>query len=101
MLMLLFNFEPCRCCTDLADADIEISIIRGVNYPKEVDSYVIFEFPWPNDSPISNRTLTKRGTNNPEYDGTFPYTGVIDRKSRQCLRIFKRHSLKCQVWSKG
>ncbi|XP_012265294.2 coiled-coil and C2 domain-containing protein 1-like isoform X2 [Athalia rosae] len=90
-----------QSCTDLGDADLEISIVRGVNYPREADTYVMFEFPWPTDSPLSNRTSTIRESNNPEYEAVFPLTGAIDRSSRQCQRVFKRHGLKCQVWSKG
>lgn len=90
-----------RSCTDLSDNDIEISIIRGVNYSKDADTYVMFEFPYPSDSPPSDRTTTVKGTCNPEYQAVFPLTGIIDRSSRQCQRAFKRHALKCQVWAKG
>ncbi|XP_034194694.2 lethal (2) giant discs 1 isoform X1 [Osmia lignaria lignaria] len=90
-----------QSCTDLSDADIEISIIRGVNYSKEGDTYVMFEFPYPSDNPPSDRTITVKGTCNPEYQAVFPLTGIIDRSSRQCQRAFKRHALKCQVWAKG
>ncbi|XP_076767231.1 lethal (2) giant discs 1 isoform X2 [Xylocopa sonorina] len=89
-----------QSCTDLNDSDIEISIIRGVNYPKDADTYVIFEFPYPSDSPPSDRTVTVKGTCNPEYEAVFPLSG-IDRSSRQCQRVFKRHALKCQVWARG
>ncbi|XP_076249320.1 lethal (2) giant discs 1 isoform X2 [Calliopsis andreniformis] len=89
-----------QSCTDLSDNDIEISIIRGVNYSKDADTYVIFEFPYPSDSPPSDRTATIKGTCNPEYQAVFPLIGIIDR-SRQCQRVFKRHALKCQVWAKG
>ncbi|XP_076181781.1 lethal (2) giant discs 1 isoform X2 [Ptiloglossa arizonensis] len=89
-----------KSCTDLNEGDIEISIIRGVNIPKE-DTYVMFEFPYPSDSPPSDRTSTVKGTCNPEYQAVFPLTGIIDRTSRQCQRVFKRHALKCQVWAKG
>lgn len=85
----------------MSDADIEISIIRGVNYSKEGDTYVMFEFPYPSDNPPSDRTVTVKGTCNPEYQAVFPLTGIIDRSSRQCQRAFKRHALKCQVWAKG
>lgn len=91
----------CRSCTDLTDSDLEISIIRGVNYPKECDTYVMYEFPFPSESPPSDRTSTIKGTTNPEYDSTFTLTGSVERSSRQCQRAFKRHGLKCQVWSKG
>lgn len=90
-----------RSCTDLNDSDIEISIIRGTNYPKDADTYVMFEFPYPSDNPPADRTSTVKGTCNPEYQAAFPLTGIIDRKSRQCQRAFKRHALKCQVWAKG
>ncbi|XP_071866478.1 lethal (2) giant discs 1 isoform X1 [Bombus fervidus] len=89
-----------QSCTDLSDSDIEISIIRGINYSKDADTYVIFEFPYPSDSPPSDRTATVKGTCNPEYEAVFPLTG-IDRLSRPCQRTFKRHALKCQVWAKG
>lgn len=96
--MFLLDF---RSCTDLSDSDAEISIIRGINYPKEVDSYVIFEYPYPPDSAQTDRTATIRDTNNPEYEGVFTLSNAVDRSARQCQRVFKRHSLKCQVWSKG
>lgn len=89
-----------QSCTDLSDSDIEISIIRGVNYSKDADTYVILEFPYPSDNPQSDRTTTIKGTCNPEYEAIFSLTG-IDRTSRQCQRAFKRHALKCQVWAKG
>ncbi|KAK9298155.1 hypothetical protein QLX08_008390 [Tetragonisca angustula] len=89
-----------QSCTDLSDSDIEISIIRGVNYSKDADTYVIFEFPYPSDSSPSDRTTTIKGACNPEYDAVFSLSG-IDRSSRQCQRAFKRHALKCQVWAKG
>ncbi|XP_015438520.1 PREDICTED: coiled-coil and C2 domain-containing protein 1-like [Dufourea novaeangliae] len=89
-----------QSCTDISDNDVEISIIRGVNFSKE-DTYVIFEFPYPSDSPPTDRTTTVRGACNPEYQAVFPLIGIIDRGSRQCQRAFKRHALKCQVWAKG
>ncbi|XP_014209906.1 coiled-coil and C2 domain-containing protein 1-like isoform X2 [Copidosoma floridanum] len=95
------TYSIVQSCTDMTDADVEISIIRGINYTKEVDTYVMFELPLPPDSTSSDRTSTVRDTCNPEYNTTFPLNGIIDRKSRQCLRVFKRHALKCQVWSKG
>ncbi|XP_033211993.1 coiled-coil and C2 domain-containing protein 1-like isoform X2 [Belonocnema kinseyi] len=90
-----------QSCTDLNDGDLELSIIRGINYPKEADTYVVFEFPYPTDSPMTDSTSTVRDTSNPEYEAVFPLNGIIERSSRQCQRAFKRHALKCQVWSKG
>ncbi|KAK2581872.1 hypothetical protein KPH14_002334 [Odynerus spinipes] len=90
-----------QSCTDLNDSDVEISIIRGINYAREADTYVMFEFPYPTDSPPADRTPTIKGSCNPEYQAVFPLTGILDRNSRQCQRAFKRHALKCQVWAKG
>ncbi|XP_066581039.1 coiled-coil and C2 domain-containing protein 1-like isoform X2 [Prorops nasuta] len=90
-----------QSCTELSDGDIEISIIRGTNYSKEGDTYVIYEFPFPSDNAPTDRTSTVRDTRNPEYNATFLLKGIVDRTSRQCQRVFKRHSLKCQVWAKG
>ncbi|XP_015126475.1 coiled-coil and C2 domain-containing protein 1-like isoform X2 [Diachasma alloeum] len=90
-----------QSCTDLNDGDVEIQIIRGINYPKEADTYVIYEFPYPSDSPPTDRTSTIKNTSDPEYDATFTLSGIVDRSSRPCQRAFKRHGLKCQVWSKG
>lgn len=43
------NFNIVHCNTDLADNEIEITIVRGFNYnvsnPKFVDTYVRVEFP--------------------------------------------------------
>ncbi|XP_078052129.1 lethal (2) giant discs 1 isoform X2 [Augochlora pura] len=89
-----------QSCTDLNNNDVEISIMRGINYSKE-DTYVIYEFPYPTDNPPTDRTSTVRGTCNPEYEAVFRLSGIIDRGVRQCQRAFKRHALKCQVWAKG
>lgn len=47
----LFLFFRQRCNTDLTDNDVEVSVVQGVNYnvpnPKEVDTYVKLQFPWP------------------------------------------------------
>lgn len=40
-----------ECNTDLNENDLELTIVRGIAYnvpnPKEVDTYVKFEFPYP------------------------------------------------------
>ncbi|XP_026824708.1 coiled-coil and C2 domain-containing protein 1-like isoform X2 [Ooceraea biroi] len=95
------TYQIVQSCTDLNDGDIEISIIRGINYPREADTYVIFEFPFPSDGHPTDRTSTIKDTSNPEYEAVFPLTGIINRTSRQCQRAFKRHALKCEVWAKG
>jgi len=89
-----------RSCTDLNDSDVEISIIRGINYSREADTYVICEFPFPSDNHPINRTSTIKDSANPEYQAVFLLNG-INRASRQCQRAFKRHALKCEIWAKG
>lgn len=45
------SFNIVKCNTDLSDNEVEIHIVRGINYsvsnPKDVDTYVKVEFPWP------------------------------------------------------
>ncbi|CAL1682529.1 unnamed protein product [Lasius platythorax] len=94
------TYQIVQSCTDLNDSDIEISIIRGINYPREADTYVMFEFPFPSDNHPTDRTSTVKDSANPEYQAVFPLNGIINRTSR-CQRAFKRHALKCEVWAKG
>lgn len=95
------TYQIVQCSIDLNDSDIEISIIRGINYPREADTYVMFEFPFPSDNHATDRTSTIKDSANPEYQAVFPLNGIINRTSRQCQRAFKRHALKCEVWAKG
>lgn len=45
------DFAIVKSFTDLTDNVMELSIVRGINYrsdrPKEIDTYVKFEFPFP------------------------------------------------------
>lgn len=45
------SFNVVKCFTDLNDNDFELTIVRGINFnctnPKEIDTYVKFEFPYP------------------------------------------------------
>ncbi|CAB0009523.1 unnamed protein product [Nesidiocoris tenuis] len=98
------TFEIVRCNTDLTDSELEIHIIQGVNYnvpnPKEIDTYIKFEFPAAsNEEPKRDKTSTVYNTNNPAYDAKFVLT--IPRNNRAFQRLFKRHSLKLEIWSKG
>ncbi|KAL1513388.1 hypothetical protein ABEB36_002807 [Hypothenemus hampei] len=97
------EFSIVKSFTDLNDNDLELVIVRGINYrsdnPKDIDTYVKFEFPFPQDNPYSNKTSTVRDTNNPEYNQTFVIP--IQRNSRQCQRMFKRHGIKFEVFAKG
>lgn len=51
------------------------------------------------DAPYSSYTATVKDTNNPEYNQSF--TVPIQRNSRQCQRVFKRHGIKFEVYAKG
>ncbi|KAF6214602.1 hypothetical protein GE061_009345 [Apolygus lucorum] len=97
-------FDVVRCNTDLTDNEMEISVLQGVNYnvpnPKEIDTYVRFEFPAPsNEEPKRDKTSTVYNTNNPAYDAKFMIS--IPRSNRNFQRLFRRHALKLEVWSKG
>ncbi|XP_069677643.1 coiled-coil and C2 domain-containing protein 1-like isoform X2 [Periplaneta americana] len=97
------SFSIVQCCTDLTDNDLELTIVQGINYnvanPKDVDTYVKFEFPYPSEDPPKDRTGLVKDTNNPEYNATFNLT--IHRNSRACQRVFKRQGIKLEVWSRG
>ncbi|RZF33991.1 hypothetical protein LSTR_LSTR006907 [Laodelphax striatellus] len=96
------SFSIVQCNTDLTDNDLQLTIVQGINYcvpnPKEVDTYVRFEFPFPSDNPPKDKTVVIYNTNNPIYNAVF--TLAIQR-NRTCQRVFKRQSIKCEVWSKG
>ncbi|KAL0113040.1 hypothetical protein PUN28_012340 [Cardiocondyla obscurior] len=95
------TYQIVQSSTDLNESDIEISIIRGISYSREADTYVICEFPFPSDNHPVERTSTIKDTTNPEYQSVFLLNGIINRTSRQCQRAFKRHALKCEIWAKG
>lgn len=44
-------FQILQCNTDLGENDLELVIVQGISYtvpnPKEIDTYVKFEFPYP------------------------------------------------------
>lgn len=97
------SFSIIRCFTDLTDNDFELTVVRGINYscsnPKEIDTYVKFEFPFPSEAPVHDRTSTVKDTNNPEYNRSFVLP--INRKTRNLARIFKRGHIKMEVIAKG
>ncbi|XP_035898568.1 coiled-coil and C2 domain-containing protein 1-like isoform X1 [Anopheles stephensi] len=97
------QFNVVKCNTDLSDNEIEICVVRGINYnvpnPKDVDTYVKFEFPYPQEDPLKGRTNLVKDTHSPEYN--YQQTLEIQRSQRNCQRVFKRHALKCEVYSKG
>ncbi|XP_020807012.1 coiled-coil and C2 domain-containing protein 1-like isoform X1 [Drosophila serrata] len=97
------NFNIVHCNTDLTDNELEIVVVRGVNYnvanPKEVDTYVRVEFPLLNDETFKTKTNVIRDSNSPDYDERFKVD--IQRTNRQFQRIFKRHGVKLEIYSRG
>ncbi|XP_046961608.1 coiled-coil and C2 domain-containing protein 1-like isoform X2 [Vanessa cardui] len=97
------KFSVIQCNTDLNENDLELTIVRGIAYnvpnPKEVDTYVKFEFPYPQEAPVSDRTQLIKDTNSPQYSAVFNL--AIQRNARPCLRVFKRHGIKFEVYSRG
>nr|CAH7715364.1 unnamed protein product [Callosobruchus chinensis] len=97
------EFAIVKSFTDIPDNSMEVTVHRGINYqtenPKEIDTYVSIEFPFPQDTPFTGRTATIKDTNNPSYGKTFVIP--IQRNSRQCQRVFKRHGIKFEVYAKG
>nr|XP_029719583.1 LOW QUALITY PROTEIN: coiled-coil and C2 domain-containing protein 1-like [Aedes albopictus] len=97
------QFNVVKCNTDLTDNEVEVTIARGINYnvpnPKDVDTYVKLEFPYPQDDPLKAKTALVRDTDNPDYNHR--QSIEIHRSQRACQRIFKRQALKCEVFSKG
>merc|ERR1712061_891061 len=89
--------------TELSDNDLELSILNGINYvvnnPKEVDTYIKWEFPFPRDSPTVDKTAVVKDSNNPEYNSVHMTTITPGAKTFQ--RIVKRGAVKMEVWSKG
>ncbi|XP_017151416.1 coiled-coil and C2 domain-containing protein 1-like isoform X2 [Drosophila miranda] len=97
------NFNIVHCNTDLTDNELEIVVARGINYnvpnPKEVDTYVRVEFPLLNDESFKTKTNVIKDTNSPDYDERFKVD--IQRSNRQFQRIFKRHGVKLEIYSRG
>ncbi|KMY89697.1 coiled-coil and C2 domain-containing protein 1-like isoform X1 [Drosophila simulans] len=97
------SFNIVHCNTDLTDSELEIVVVRGISYnvanPKDVDTYVRVEFPLLNDESFKTKTNVIRDTSSPDYDERFKVD--IQRANRQFQRIFKRHGVKFEIYSRG
>lgn len=97
------SFNIVHCNTDLSDNELEIVVVRGLNYnvpnPKDVDTYVKIEFPLMNDETFKGKTSVIKNNDSPDYDQHFQVE--IHRGNRQFQRIFKRHHVKFEVYSRG
>ncbi|XP_061182028.1 coiled-coil and C2 domain-containing protein 1-like [Saccostrea echinata] len=99
------TFSLVQCNTDLGDNDLEITVVRGLQYnlpekysEKDVDTYVKFEFPYPTDDPQTAHSDTVKGSCNPEYKE--PFKVEISRKSRAFARVVERKSAKFEIYLK-
>ncbi|ELU18816.1 hypothetical protein CAPTEDRAFT_161585 [Capitella teleta] len=100
------SFTLVQSCTDLGDNSLEIQIIRGINLclpsgysSKDLDTYVKYEFPYPNDEPQKGESDICKHTNNPEYNQCFKLD--INRKSRAFLRLLKSNKfIKGEIYYK-
>ncbi|XP_014086442.1 coiled-coil and C2 domain-containing protein 1-like isoform X2 [Bactrocera oleae] len=97
------SFNIVHCNTDLSDNELEIVVVRGLNYnvpnSKDVDTYVKIEFPLVNDETFKAKTSVIKNSDSPDYDQHFQIE--INRGNRQFQRIFKRHHVKFEVYSRG
>lgn len=99
------TFSLVKCNTDLGENDLEITIVRGLQYnvpsgysEKDLDTYVKFEFPYPQEDPQVGTTETVKSTTNPEHNQ--PFKLEIARKSRAFARIIERKTVKLEVFYK-
>uniref|UniRef100_W8C0K5 Coiled-coil and C2 domain-containing protein 1-like n=1 Tax=Ceratitis capitata TaxID=7213 RepID=W8C0K5_CERCA len=97
------SFNIVHCNTELSENELEIIVVRGLNYnvpnPKDVDTYVKIEFPLLNDDTFKVKTSVIKNNDSPDYEEHFRVE--IQRGNRQFHRIFKRHSVKFEVYSRG
>ncbi|CAG2209962.1 CC2D1 [Mytilus edulis] len=67
------TFSLVKCNTDLGENDLELTVVRGLQYnapsgysEKDLDTYVKFEFPYPQEDPQVGTSETVKSTTNPE-----------------------------------
>ncbi|XP_063404571.1 coiled-coil and C2 domain-containing protein 1-like isoform X2 [Mytilus trossulus] len=99
------TFSLVKCNTDLGENDLELTIVRGLQYnapsgysEKDLDTYVKFEFPYPQEDPQVGTSETVKSTTNPEHNQ--PFKLEIARKSRAFARIVERKTVKLEVFYK-
>lgn len=99
------TFSLVQCAPDLGDTDLELTVVRGVDFkppqgfePKDVDTYIKFEFPYPQEEPQKNHTHTIKSTVSPQFDQSFKLE--INRK-RTGQRVFSNKSVKFEIFYKA
>ncbi|RUS89573.1 hypothetical protein EGW08_002691 [Elysia chlorotica] len=99
------SFSMVQSNTELGDADMELTIVRGIQYnlpsgysEKDMDTCVKYEFAFPTDEPQTGGTGTVKDTVNPEYNETFRLQ--INRKSKGLFRFVERKGIKLEIFIK-
>lgn len=100
------SYETIDCNSDLTDNDLEVTVIRGINYvmPKDykvdhMNTFVKFEFPYPPDECQKDKTNVQSSSCEPEYNQSFKLQ--IQRKQTKFMRLMNRKELKLEVYIKG
>lgn len=93
------SFNVIRCNLDLAETELEINVVRGIAYhvskPKDIDTYVRIEFPFPQVSlalvfrnpQLTHSAFRKRLTATKPQSST---TQTIPNTMKNSLRKFSR-----------
>ncbi|CAF1579358.1 unnamed protein product [Didymodactylos carnosus] len=88
---------------DLAENDIEITVIRGINYPipqgytdKTLETFVHIAFPYPSETSQQGKTKRVLGAQNPEYFEIFKFH--IKRNDAKFKRLMSRKELKLIIY---
>lgn len=100
------SYQTIDCNSDLTDNDLELTIMRAVNLPlpkdfepKQLTTYVKYEFPFPQEAVQTDKTNKQSGTLNPEYNQTFRVQ--IQRKQAKFVRLMNRKDLKLEIYYKA
>ncbi|KAL4236983.1 Coiled-coil and C2 domain-containing protein 1A [Mactra antiquata] len=97
------TFSMVQCNTDLGDNDLEMTVVRGVQYnppsgysEKDLDTYVKYEFPFPTDDTQVGQTEHVKSSLNPEYQEPVKFN--MNRKSRALVRVIERKTIKLEIF---
>ena len=88
----LFDFK--KSLTKILGIYVPINFIYFPQNPKEVDTYVRWEFPFPRDAPVTDKTPVIKNTNNPAYESKESKPGLstdLRREARSVRTPFKRY----------
>ncbi|OXA62416.1 coiled-coil and C2 domain-containing protein 1-like isoform X2 [Folsomia candida] len=95
-------FSITECNTDIKEDEIEITVVRGINYKStsSIDTFIRVELPYPSQEEAqSQKSAVVKDSTDPEYNVTYKMN--INRSARNFQRFVQRHGVKVEVWSKG